>query len=151
MDVAWQFYKQLDGFSNVPFAQFKKQLTAHQSQVRVRKERLGDEEKAFKEFRKLNPRKTHNNKGEPVFDTMPGKMLLCQDIKEGKQLSMAMDSFYISQDEYKCLQQHKFKERVYQETRRQKYINFLQTRTPTSEKKQKKDRRRDMTFMAEEE
>ena len=64
---------------------------------------------------------------------------------------MAMDSFYISQDEYKCLQRHKFKERVYQETWRQKYIIFLQTKTPASEKKQKKDRRRDMTFMAEEE
>ena len=145
VEDAWEFYKHLPAFSEVPFGQFKKQLKAHRDQVCIRKERLGDEEAALKQFKKLNPRKTHNNKGEPVFDMMPGKMLLRKDIEEGKHLEMTVNDFYNSRKEYTCITKSKFKERVHQEKRRKKYFHYLKTKT-SEEKKEKKDRRRDMEW-----
>ena len=145
VEDAWEFYKHLPAFSEVPINQFKKQLNAHRDQVRTRKERLGDEEAALKQFKKLNPPKTHNNKGEVVFDMTPGKMVLRKDIEEGKHLGMTMSDFYNSRKEYTCITKRKFKERVHQETRRKKFIHYLTTKT-AEEKKEKKDRRREMAW-----
>ena len=145
VEDAWEFYKQLPAFSKVPIHQFKKQLKAHREQVRIRKERLGDEEAALKQFRELNPRKTHNNKGEPVFDMMPAKTLLRQDIAEGKQLEMSLKKFYKSRKEYTYITKNKFKEQVYQEERRQKFNNYRKAKP--AEEKEKTDQRREMAWM----
>ena len=99
----------------------------------------------MKQFKKLNPPKTHNNKGEVVFDMTPGKMVLRKDIEEGKHLGMTMSDFYNSRKEYTCITRSKFKERVPQEIQRKKFIHYLATKT-AEEKKEKKDRRREMAW-----
>ena len=85
-------------------------------QILRRKMQVCREEKALKQFRECssgnNPRKTHNNKFEPVFDLMQGKLLLCEDIKNGVHGQMDMKSFRASRPEYMPLQPKKFKERV---------------------------------------
>lgn len=138
VEAAWQKYKTLPEFKPVPFEQFKRQLKAHRKQVLCRKERLGHEEAAMAQFREKNPRKTHNNRFEPVFDMMPGKKLLRQDVKDGLHEQLGLKNFRKSRDEYKVLTPQKFKERVYQEIRRQKYLNYLALET---EKRQKKYKR----------
>ena len=132
---AWERYRQLPEFSTVPFAQFKRQLEAHRNQVIVRRERLGDEEFAFKQFRKRNPRKAVNNRNEPVFDMMPGKELLRQDIKDGMHKQMSIGELHVSRKEYECLTRKKIKERVYQEVKRSKYIHYLNIKSSNWRKK----------------
>jgi hypothetical protein len=85
---AWDAYRSVPEFEKVSFSQFKKQLKAHRQQVYIRKERMGEEEAALIQFRAQNPRKAHNNKFEAVFDMMPGKKLLYQDIKDNLHVTM---------------------------------------------------------------
>ncbi len=114
---AWRGYRHLPELSLVPFSQFKRQLKAHREQVCVRKETLGEEEAALIQFRMMNPQQKFNNRFEPVFDMMPGKELLRQDIKDGLHLTMCLVDFRNSRPEFGCLTRKKFKERVYQEIR----------------------------------
>ena len=124
-EQAWNSYRHQEEFHLVPFAQFKRQLKAHRAQVQIRKDTTEKEEEAMKEFRKKNPRRTHNSRGEPVFDLAPGKDLLREDMKNGKLEELGRFQLYHSPEEYKILSQNKFFERVKQEARRAKFINHL--------------------------
>jgi hypothetical protein len=137
---AWLHYQQLPEFNEVPFSQFKRQLKAHREQVLIRKERVGEEEAALIQFRRNNPRKTHNNRGEPVFDMTPGKEMLRQDVANNLHLKCSRKKLQASKKEYGILAPKKFGERVRQEVRRNKYFHFLALKTSDSEKR-KKDRR----------
>ena len=139
-EEAWDLYRPLLEFKNVPFHQFKKQLKAHREQVSIRKERLGLEEAALIQFRTRNPRKTHNNKYKPVFDMMPGKQLLRGDVKDGLHLVFSLRELHHSRPEYACLTPKKFNERVYQEIKRKKYFHHLKLKS-VEWNKRKKDRR----------
>ena len=135
--AAWNFYKALPEFKNVHFEQFQRQLKAHRKQVICRKERVGHQEAALIQFRDKNPRKTHNHRGEPVFDMMPGKKLLRQDIKDGRHLRMKLNDLRESREEFQVLTPLKLKERVSREIRRQKYIHFLELKTEKEQQKRK--------------
>ena len=63
----------------------------------------------------------------------------------GMRLAETMNNFYNSRKEYTCITRSKFKERVHQEIRRKKFIHYLATKT-AEEKKEKKDRRREMAW-----
>lgn len=128
-EEAWKIYQTMDEFVNVPFSQFKRQLKAHRQQVHLRKERVAEEETALVEFRQMNPRKRYNNKHEPVFDMTSGKQLLRQDIKDDRHTTMTLGDLQKSRPEYACLTQLKFKDRVHQEIRRQKYFHFLKLKS----------------------
>jgi hypothetical protein len=75
--------------------------------------------------RQLIPRQTENHRGEPVFDLSPAKMLLRADVLAGKHLTMTPSQLQQSQAAYAPFDARKFKHRIYQEVRREKYLNYL--------------------------
>jgi hypothetical protein len=112
--------------AGVVFDQFKKRLQDHQKQVRDQTTRATQEEEALVHDRRIFPRQTKNHHGDPVFDVSNAKMLLRGDVADGKHLTMKPALLQQSRREYKPFEPRKFKERIYQEVRRVKFLNYLQ-------------------------
>jgi hypothetical protein len=133
---AWDLvYKHIREFEKVPFAQFKARLKDHRAKVQTEMNRAWADELAFAHDRRLHPRQTHNRRGELVFDMTPAKELLREDIKNKKHESMTRLSLQASRQEYHPFKAKHFKERISQEVRYQKFLNYLQIKREEDEKK----------------
>ena len=81
--------------------------------------------------------KTHNNCGEPVLSQHPAHHLLREDVKHKKHEGMPPSSFQMTRPEYMHFKPRIFKERIYQEVRREKFINHLEQDRAQKETKRK--------------
>ena len=66
------------------------------------------------------------HRGEPVFDVSNAKMLLRGDVADGKHLTMQPALLQQLRREYHPFKPRKFKERIYQEVRRVKFLTYLE-------------------------
>ena len=124
---AWELsYKNMVELEDVPFQQFKDRLRDHRRQMKSGLQRSNIEEEALQHNWKLYPRQLQNSKGELVFDLHPAKLLLRKDVAERKHLMMKPMELQETRPEYLLFDRCKFKERIYQEVRRVKYINWLE-------------------------
>ena len=124
---AWELsHKNMVEFKDVPFEQFKNRLRDHRRQMKNGLQRDNIEEEALQHDLKLYPRQLKNSKGELVFDLHPAKILLRKDVTERKHLMMKPMELQETRPEYLLFDRRKFKERIYQEVRRVKYINWLE-------------------------
>jgi hypothetical protein len=125
---AWEgCYKHIVAFRNVPFKQFNDRLKDHRRQQEQKVSAAAEEEIALAHDRRLHPRKTHNRRGEPVFDMSAAKPLLRQDVKDKTHLTMETDAFQQSSREYHGFHPKKLCERICQEVRRlQKFLFYLE-------------------------
>ena len=124
---AWELsYKNMVEFKDVPFEQFKDRLRDHRRQMKNGLQCNNIEEEALQHDRKLYPRQLKNSKGELVFDLHPAKLLLRKDVAERKHLMMKPMELQETRPEYLLFDRRKFKERIYQEVRRVKFINWLE-------------------------
>lgn len=122
---AWDVYKHLEAFERVPFTQFDRQLTAHRKQVLARLVVMRSEEEAMRQFRAMNPRKTHDCRGNPVIDMMPVKKILRNDVKEDRHIGLTPSEMRLKRREYRALTLNLFSERLKQEISRKKHLNHL--------------------------
>ena len=123
---AWELsYKNMVEFKDVPFEQFKDRLRDHRRQMKNGLQRNNIEEEALQHDRKLYPRQPKNSKGELVFDLHPAKLLLKKDVAETKHLMMKPMELQATRPECLLFDRRKFKERIYQEARQVKFINWL--------------------------
>jgi hypothetical protein len=131
-EEAWDLvYSQMYEFirpETVVFSQFKERLRDHRKKQGALVTRAAWESEALAHDRRLFPRRTENNRGEPVFDLSAAKLLLRADVAEGKQNRMTPGQLQKSRVEYEPFSTVKFKHRIYQEVRRQKFINYLNMR-----------------------
>jgi hypothetical protein len=128
-EEAWTIcYRHMAEFvrAGVVFDQFKERLQDHRKQVRDQTTRATHEEEALEHDRGIFPRQTRNHRGEPVFDVSNAKMLLRGDVADGKHLTMQPALLQQSRREYHPFKPRKFKERIYQEVRRVKFLNYLE-------------------------
>lgn len=123
---AWdQCYSLLPEFANVPFRQFEAHLKEHRTQLANRMENALSEERALDGDRLLHPRHTHNSRGEPVFDLSEAKQFLREDVANKLHTTMSSSELQQSRAEYRGFKRHKFKDRIHQEVRRQKFLHYL--------------------------
>jgi hypothetical protein len=123
---AWhETYKHMDEFKGVDFKQFRDRLKDHRQQVKRRYLDSLTEDMQLAHDRRLWPRQTHNHRGELVFDLSPAKELLREDMKASKHNTMTSSELRLSRPEYQCFKESKFRERITQEERRQKFMNHL--------------------------
>ena len=116
-----------DGFNDIViFEQFKKQLKAHRQQIKKKRDLSSNEMQAFISDRAIHPKADYNHRGEKVFDSSDAKMLLRDDIKHKKQKAMSPMDLWNSREEYKEFKLEKFRQRIYQEERRVRYVNHLE-------------------------
>jgi hypothetical protein len=128
-EEAWAVcYRHMAEFvmAGVVFDQFKERLRDHRKQIGDLVTRATQEEEALVHDRAIFPRQTKNHRGEPVFDMSNAKMLLRGDVADGKHLTMQPALLQQSRREYQPFEPRKFKERIYQEVRRVKFINYLE-------------------------
>jgi hypothetical protein len=126
-EEAWDLvYQHMAEFVTVVFSQFEARLRDHRRQVRKNISRAISESESLAHDRLLFPRSNVNQRGEPVFDLSPAKLLLRADVAAGLHTRMTPTELQNSRPvEYGPFNAKKFKHRIYQEVRRQKFINYL--------------------------
>ena len=126
-DDIFKWYKLFPAFKDVVFDQFKDRLAGHRKQAAKEQFRALQEEQYWIHDRELYPRQPKNERGELVFDMTPAKMLLRDDIRNKLHLKKYKTSRSLqkSRPEYQLFKPEKFKDRLYQEIRYQKYIHYL--------------------------
>lgn len=126
-EEAWEIcYQHMAEFNTVVFSQFEARLSDHRRQINRDAIRASTELAALKHDRNLFPRQMYNKRGEPVFDLHPAKLLLRTDLAEQKHLTMTAHELQQSRPaEYMIFDPKIFRYRIFQELRRQKFINYL--------------------------
>ncbi len=133
-DDLFTFYSELDEFKMVVFPQFKERLNDHRKQGTGMKQMAQRDKKAMdQDMKSVGGRKLKNHRNEPVFDLMPAKELLRKDVQDKKHTKMTLKMLWLSNKEYQEIKSlKKFKERVYQEIRRAKWMYYLATKRAKS-------------------
>ena len=126
--VVYAIYKHRDPcFRDVPFDQFSVRYSEATKAAAKRRERSAQEAAWLEHDRRLHPRQTHNGRGEPVFDMDEAKTYLRADIKAKLHKQMTPEELWESRPEvYKKFKLDIFRQRIYQEIRRNKYLNYLE-------------------------
>ena len=124
---AWELsHKNKVEFKDVPFQQFKNRLRDHQQQMKNGLQHNDSEKEASQHNQNVHPRQLKNSKGELVFDLHPAKLLLRKDVAERKHLMMKPMELQETRPECLLFDCRKFKERICQEVRQVKFINWLE-------------------------
>jgi hypothetical protein len=148
-DDAWDVYKQRDEFAGVCWEQFKPHFEAHCKAFKKKREQSEKEELAFQHDHLLHPcDKTHDSRGRLMFSRHPAKDLLRHDIAMGlyPNLYTPMQLWNL-RPEYKQFELKVFTQRIYQEIRRNKFINWCnKKRQEKGEEHAEHRRKRDYTF-----
>ena len=124
----WEtWYKNMVEFieEEIVFDQFKERLAAHREQVTKKKVESMRQLELLRHHQSLHPQKTRDHKGQLIFDMHPAKELLRQDVKMNKHKTMSPAALRATQSEYGEFTLDIFRQRIYQEVRRQKFIYFL--------------------------
>ena len=136
---AWRtVYGILDDFVHVPFKQFEKQLQAHREQVKHANMARERDAISIAYDRKLYPSKIRNHRNEVVFDKSPAQPLLREDVKNGLHERMTVGALKAMRSEYTPFKDFKFRERIYQEVRRQKFMYYMEWKRAKKEVEKKK-------------
>ena len=115
-----------EAFRDVPFEQFEPKYTEYRKKATKQRARAAQELEWLQSDRRLYPRQTHNARGEPVFDLdIPAKEHLRADIKNKLHEQLTPMELHKSREEYKKYKLDIFRQRIYQEVRRSKYIHYL--------------------------
>lgn len=122
----WRFYRNLPEFENVLFEQFKDRLKEHRKQANKLKELSHRDLRAFLHDMALHPPTGYDNRGRLMFNAHPAKELLQADVKEGRHTMMPPSQLRLTRPEYLYFDKRVFKERIYQEVRRNKFIHYLE-------------------------
>ena len=120
------YYKKMVEFEKVVFGQFKARLSGHRKQVAKPREMAKRDAEAYRKDRLVHPRKDRNPRGEMVFDLHPAKGLLRMDVAKGLHKNLSPSELRNTRPAYKVFKLNIFKGRIYQEVRRQKFLNWLE-------------------------
>ena len=120
---AWEFYQKLDEFGNVCFSQFRERLASHRRQVTKVYRVVQDDEDAFRkdQARGYIDTRTHNHRGELIIHLSVINDLVSKDVMDGKHNGLTPSEFQATRPEYRTLDNKKFKEKLYQEIKLQKF------------------------------
>lgn len=125
----------------VKFEQFKARLRDHRKQVKDRMERSSWEMAALAHDRLMQPKKTHNIRGEKVFYLTPAYRLLAMDVAANKHQIMTPSELKLSRPEYAEWNLKLFDQRIRQAIRRKRFVNYLNDKREDKESERKGRRR----------
>ena len=137
----FEYYKHFPEFKKVVFSQLEARLKSYRKNASERVARSRLEAKWLQHDRSIYPRQSKNERGEPVFDLHPeAKKYLERDVKEGKHLQMSAAELQASRNAYRPFKKNIFKDKIRQEERRQKFINYLEEKRSKQRTKFAKER-----------
>ena len=118
-------HKDPEIFHELDFSQFKARMEDYTKKNKERRDHSKLEHAWMLHDRQLYPRQLKNRRDELVFDLNPAKPLLRKDIAAGVHAEMTPSQFQGTRAEYQEFDRDIFRQRIYQEERYQKYLNFL--------------------------
>ena len=124
----WEFYKSQPGFEVVTYNQFRDRLRDHRKQVSTSYIKSQEEERALTHDRRLFPHQKVNNRGKVVLDMLPARDLLREDITNNRHVGKTPSQFQKTRVEYEALNPKIFSRAVYQQIRRRKFVNYLNSK-----------------------
>ena len=126
-EFAWStYYRYLPQFKKVPFQQFEDMLKAHRNTIRFKWGRAFRDQDAYMQYRCNHPTQIRNQRGELNFDVSSARNMLREDVRNKFHEGITPTEFQRTRPEYGGFKTKKFKEHIYQEVRRQKFIFYLQ-------------------------
>ena len=141
---AWEVYKVEDVFirEGVVYEQFEARLKDHIVQVSLVKESDRIQEAALKHDLALNPPSEFDSYGRPFWHLSAAKGLLENDVRSKLHEAMAPAALQKTRDEYDAFPLKTFREHIYQEVRRQKFIHWCEWKREQEKEKNDKKRRK---------
>jgi hypothetical protein len=135
--VVYDIYKtKQEEFEYVVFDQFEVRYNEAIKRAAKRRARSAQEEEWLERDRLLYPRKSHNQRGEPVFDMdTEAKEQLQEDVANQVYRQMEPMVLWQFRAVYRKYSLHIFRPRIYQEIRRIKFINYLEKKRTEKRKK----------------
>ena len=118
-------HKHPEIFHELDFSQFKARMEDYTKKNKERRDHSKLEHAWMLHDRQLYPQQLKNRRDELVFDLNPAKLLLRKDIAAGVHAEMTPSQFQGTRAEYQEFDRDIFRQRIYQEERYQKYLNFL--------------------------
>ena len=119
------WYKQFPAFKDVVLDQFKARLKDHRKAAAKDLHKALQHQQFFEHDREIYVRETHNERGEPIFDLSPARILLSEDVKNKIHERMSARQLQDSRKEYQIFKRKVFSDRIRQEVRLQKYHHYL--------------------------
>jgi hypothetical protein len=139
-EEAWgTCYAHLTEFADVVYDQFKLQLKAHRKQMKEKTTAANAQEAALAHDRQIYPEKTHYKNGRRIFRMSPAHSLLAADVRDGRHNEMTPATLKRCRPEYQEWTLPVFRQWIYQEVRRQKFINYLEWKRDQSKDKPNDD------------
>jgi hypothetical protein len=139
-EVWQQYYQTLPEFGNIAFAQFSARLGDHRGQAYDDGAMAARDEEALKKDRKIFPKQTHDVYGKPLFDGHIAQNLLRRDVKYGLQNIIAPMQLRRARPQYQEFSLDIFRQHIYQEVRRQKFLSYLEIKRSKKKKSAPRDR-----------
>jgi hypothetical protein len=134
-EEVWDYYQTLPEFKNIVFEQFSARLGDHRAQSYDAGAMAGRDEEALKKDRKIHPRQTHDQHGQPIFDGHVAQELLRRDVKYGLHKIMTpMELRRARPKQYMVFKLDNFRRHIYQEIRRQKFLAYLEIKRSKNKK-----------------
>eukprot|EP00985_Skeletonema_marinoi_P027967 scaffold23650_cov205-Skeletonema_marinoi.AAC.2 len=115
-----QIYKSHAWYQEYPFERFKDNLATLQHDVKSNWSLVEEDIKIVREELKNFPQANQSCRGYPRWDKHPAKLLLRQDIKDGKYELGTAKEFQETRDEYRDFPPSVFRSHIHQERRRQR-------------------------------
>ncbi|CAB9522901.1 hypothetical protein SEMRO_1355_G265550.1 [Seminavis robusta] len=135
--LVWKTYKsKQEEFEDVSFEQFEPIYIKAMQRAAKRRSRSKQEEEWMKHDRRLHPRQTHNHRGEPVFDMdVAAKEQLREDVEKKLYKKMKPMELHAMREVYHKYKLGIFRQRIYQEKRRQKFNRYLEKKRTEKRRK----------------
>jgi len=121
-----QVYSGLEEFEDVPFWQFEEKLKDHRRRHEESLDLSLQEDMILADDLEKHPTTTHNARGELKFYLTKAKQLLRQDVEKNNHKGLLPSEFQATRVEYHPFDKRKFRERIRQEVRFQKFCNYLE-------------------------
>ena len=130
-EYLWGIYSQTDEFiaEKVEYHQFKARLKDHRMQVQKVDESISLQMAALDHDKMFTQPASHDERGQPRFQQTQAFTHLKHDVRDGLHKQMTLDEFYESRVEYQDdYNRADFAKKVFQISRRQKFINHLENK-----------------------
>ncbi len=134
-EEAWNYYKGMIEFQEVPYPQFEKQLKAHREQMNLKDIRSMKQWEDFKRLRQQHPEPLTYDNGRRIFRQSAAYELLRTDVYAENHRMMTPSLFRTTRPEYKEWDLTEFSQRIFQMERQKKFVNYLEKRRDEEKKK----------------
>lgn len=150
-----EIYSKLEEFEDVPYWQFEENVIKLRNAYDKSRDKSLQEDLILADDLAKNPTTTHNARGELKFYLTRAKQLLRHDIEKQNHVGLTASEFQETRVEYRPFKKRKFRERIRQEIRFQKYRNYLEDKRMNKlaklkkEEKEKKDKKKEKLLLYE--